>query len=706
MFLIALLLTMFVSCSDDDKVPADANDNFITAFSLVSDGTTYDAKLQGNDIIITIPYNVDLNGATAKIVYTPSAKIMPDPATVTEWENDMVFQVTSFNGDVNKYTYKVVKTEIESSGNVVLNTQQEVDAFKNTDISVVKGNLVIGKTLPENATAITNLTGLEKVKQVSGYIEIGDKYQGTTVDGLNPIQIGGLIIGTQDKPCESSTLYRLKFDNLEISDGDITINNSTIQFIEFEKAATIKGNLFLNTPALQTLSCPSLHEVAGDFNLQENIETPLADFTLPELVSVDGVFSMIRSNKLESIRLPKLQTAGSVNFLVGWGVNTLLIPELSEVNGDLYISSAFESTVYAHKCNTLLEKIDGLEKLTKVKGSLTISCFDALVEFPNLHSLTTLGALKVGVVDGLFTKDVICDLSNVTFESFNGQQPAIRFFNDQEVFSEGSGKTGGYFKELRTKDDLSNVDIVTAISVTDEGLRPKLNVKKVKSLTSTVTMTSLSKDKSIPFTIEETIGNLQLVTSGSNSGKIFNLSNLKSVNGYCFITFLTGQKLDLSNLEQTGGQLTIQCVGTKELVVSKLHSVCCAESPSYKEENQGNLIRAFNVATNISLDLPELETVGSDGIYFQNFSSLNCPKLTSTARIELNGATKCTELSFPSLTKLNEVRITRLTQLTDFTTFGKFIQDGQIAEDKWSVTSCKYNPTYQDMKDGKYKPAE
>ena len=61
MFLIALLLTMFVSCSDDDKVPADANDNFITAFSLVSDGTTYDAELQGNDIIITIPYNVDLN---------------------------------------------------------------------------------------------------------------------------------------------------------------------------------------------------------------------------------------------------------------------------------------------------------------------------------------------------------------------------------------------------------------------------------------------------------------------------------------------------------------------------------------------------------------------------------------------------------------------------------------------------------------------
>ncbi len=38
--------------------------------------------------------------------------------------------------------------------------------------------------------------------------------------------------------------------------------------------------------------------------------------------------------------------------------------------------------------------------------------------------------------------------------------------------------------------------------------------------------------------------------------------------------------------------------------------------------------------------------------------------------------------------------------------FEAFIRDNQITEPNWIVSGCKYNPTYQDMKDGKYKPAE
>ena len=43
---------------------------------------------------------------------------------------------------------------------------------------------------------------------------------------------------------------------------------------------------------------------------------------------------------------------------------------------------------------------------------------------------------------------------------------------------------------------------------------------------------------------------------------------------------------------------------------------------------------------------------------------------------------------------------------SDFSMFEAFIRDNQITEPNWIVSGCKYNPTYQDMKDGKYKPAE
>ena len=92
---------LIAGCSDDDKMPADADDNFITALTLTKEGKSYDAVIEGNDIVMTVPYTVDLNGATASMVYTPSAKILPNPQTVTDWENEMIFRVTSFNGKEN-----------------------------------------------------------------------------------------------------------------------------------------------------------------------------------------------------------------------------------------------------------------------------------------------------------------------------------------------------------------------------------------------------------------------------------------------------------------------------------------------------------------------------------------------------------------------------------------------------------------------------
>lgn len=188
---------LLAACSDDDKIPADADDNFITSLTLIKDGSQFDATINGNEIIVSVPYTVNLNGATADMVYTPSAKIIPNPETVTDWGNEMIFRVTSFNGEVNEYTYKVIKTEIESEGDVILKSQSDVDAFAETKISVIKGNLVIGDNA-ENATAITNLTALTGVKEITGTLQILNNYKGEALDGLNFTKVGSIQFGTRE----------------------------------------------------------------------------------------------------------------------------------------------------------------------------------------------------------------------------------------------------------------------------------------------------------------------------------------------------------------------------------------------------------------------------------------------------------------------------------------------------------------------------
>lgn len=93
-------------------------------------GETYSAVIASDTITVTVPYTVSLNGASATVEFTPSAKIMPDPATITDWDTERTFRITSFNGQAHDYTYLVIKDEIRSKGNVELKTPAEIVSLR------------------------------------------------------------------------------------------------------------------------------------------------------------------------------------------------------------------------------------------------------------------------------------------------------------------------------------------------------------------------------------------------------------------------------------------------------------------------------------------------------------------------------------------------------------------------------------------------
>ena len=166
-FLPMLLSLFFLGACDknDEIIPEDADENFITSVVMTVDGKSYTADITDNTVTITVPYTVSLNNAEVEFKYTTSATIIPDPETVTDWDNERTFRVTSYNGDAREYTYKVVKSEIESDGDVELKTTEEVASFAATKTTVVKGNLIIGSDA-EEAEKITDISALASLKEM------------------------------------------------------------------------------------------------------------------------------------------------------------------------------------------------------------------------------------------------------------------------------------------------------------------------------------------------------------------------------------------------------------------------------------------------------------------------------------------------------------------------------------------------------------
>lgn len=260
MLLFAAGSLVLAGCSDDnptDPIPEDADDNFITSVVLTVGDNSYAAEIAGNDITVTVPYNVSLDGATAEFEYTPSATIMPDPSTITDWDTERQFRVTSYNGETNDYKYLVVKDDIREEGDVTLKTDAEVKAFADKGVTILKGDLIVGEESGDNF--VTDIKALSALTQIGGDVVINNTYKGIALDGLeNVVKIGGLRIGSTEAASTAPELYYASLKSLEEVTGDVVICNDKVQWFEAEKLTAIGGSLVMRSAALTSVTTPSL----------------------------------------------------------------------------------------------------------------------------------------------------------------------------------------------------------------------------------------------------------------------------------------------------------------------------------------------------------------------------------------------------------------------------------------------------------------
>ena len=371
-FIAFLSVIALYSCSEKEDIPADADDNFITKVTVSVAGETYSAVIASDTITVTVPYTVSLNGASATVEFTPSAKIMPDPATITDWDTERTFRVTSFNGQTRDYTYLVIKDEIRSKGNVELKTPVEIASFAATGTSIIEGDLVIGSD-SEDAEEIKDISALGMLKEIEGNIIIRNSYTGGTLIGLDNItKIGGLLIGSEKNPAANETLEMVSMTKLNEVTGNIHVYNNGVKIVQFDLLKAIEGDFVISSSTLATLQIPELINVGGALNIFGMGKGAISTLVFPKVQTVKNSLSINEISTLKSISFPELIETGSINFSsLPIEFEKLSMPKLSVVNGDcLIISNYIQGDLFSTTGNVSLTNLDEMSNLATVTGIL------------------------------------------------------------------------------------------------------------------------------------------------------------------------------------------------------------------------------------------------------------------------------------------------------------------------------------------------
>ncbi|WP_321480177.1 hypothetical protein [uncultured Bacteroides sp.] len=717
-FISLFSISLLQSCSDDDKAPADADENFITSATFTIGDKTYEAVINDNIISITVPYTISLDGAKVNLKYTPSAKIMPDPASITNWDSERIFRVTSYNGEEKQYTYRIIKDDIRQEGDVTLKNATEITTFAKNGVTIIKGNLTIGT---DDGESIENITELSKLKEVEGNIIIKNSYQGNDLTGLdNLTTIGGLYVGNKDN-FSTSPLYQVSLEALTKVTGNITICNNETKWVMSKALTDVDGSIVINSSNLQSIQMEMLNKVTGNLNIQsatdeDNDGTPelggtMVSLNLPELTTVGDTLSVNYLSALKSINLEKLESAGSILFkTLPLTFESINLPAIKTVEGDLNISSSTTEIMIGSivKRNETLTSFGGFNKLQKVGGTFTLANFINVTQLPSLSHITELGGYYLFHMDNAKTE---LDFSNTSFLKQGDNESEIRI--SYTPITKIIGKT--------TMDCRINLDQFYLKSA----LPDIEGVETINSLRIYVDANYATLFESKTFNIKKVVNNIYINSGVRYDGTTTNLiqlisfPKLESVGGYFC---LANSNISAPNLINVGGQLLLNNSLT-EFNLDKLETVGLNSSTQkisdyetqIENSEQTFYIRKINGTV---LEIPALKEVAGKGMTIDaghkisTVTEVSCPKLeTVEGDLTIMGGVSpmtrrinksLTKLSFPQLKEVGSVTIKNFKILNNFTDFASLFVSNSITDGKWNVTKCAYNPTYQNMKDGQY----
>ena len=358
-------ISLLAGCDDEDSA-FSGSENYITSFSLkLQDGKTYAATITEDELTLSVPEGVSVQGAKAEVLCSELATITPDPSNITDWEGNQTLTVTSYNGKERTYHYSLSRTLIVGEGDVLLETAEDVEAFAARGISRIEGNLIIGKeTGSVKEDSLLSFAALSGVKEVSGTVLINPTYKGTSVAGLENLERAGA----------------LKIAGRIGTNG--AFGNKELEHIELSQLKMVGGDLYLSADTLRTLNLPKLESVGGTLTLQA-IHFKQLEFPALEIIGKDITFTGRQNGTLElteEVSFPALKTLGNqltlksykkvkkINFPALVSAATISLESLSDLE-DVFFSS-LEEISYSFSLQYPMNNLNevSLPKLTKANS--------------------------------------------------------------------------------------------------------------------------------------------------------------------------------------------------------------------------------------------------------------------------------------------------------------------------------------------------
>ncbi len=742
--LVLLSSVMMVwGCSDDDDdLPFYGTDTHFLSLSLTSaEGKVYEAAITDSTLVLYVPSNVSLEGAKVAYKICEQASILPDPATITDWDSEQVFRLIAYNGTVEHYTLKIVRENVYSEGSVTLNTQAEVVAFAELGINIVDGNLIIGSMSIEDDPVIT-LSPLKGLTCVKGAIIIRDTYTGNSLSGLENLrEVGAIMIGTQESRSDIATKINIDMPKLEKA-GDLIMNSNCVQTLSLPMLKRI-SKLYMDSKSLEEIALPQLEVCTGDIELGTNANRNdnLVRLLCPKLQRVGGKFVVQYMSELKQIDLSSLsEVVGNLSFSNLTVVEALEAEELVRAGGIEIVNTYTPARIVFPKlavvntfnifatANNYEAEILDFSALTEVKGAFTLSAKAVNLPVISFPKLTTIGgAAKISALtassDIQFPK--LTKVNNLTFD---------QLLEIKELL----------LPQLTSMGDLSVSSMSELITLSF----PKLTSSGSISLSASAKLTNVSVPllmdcKGISLRGLDGMEEFQFpeafATSFSGSVTIYDCKKLAQVlgpneyKGAVALTLVNGEgtivpkfvatggtlvhmkggfqvssngrtgDLEIVGIQSVGGALSVSCSSTwgKPKVPFRVSFPDLEKLETLSMSNYDGMIESF--------EAPKLALVtGNLSFYQMNaVKAFNFPLLTEIqGNFTLGGATyqKLPLLKnldgFCALTTLGgTLNITYCTALTDYSGLKNLFSNLDLT--KCTIQNNAYNPTLEDIEAGR-----
>ena len=673
MFLCAFA-SLFAGCDKEESL-FEGSDAHILSFTLTTaDGVKYSASIDAGNILVTVPSGTSLSGASAEYDLCENASINPDPASISDWNNDQVFRVEAYNGSYESYKYSVEYTENIENETVVFATQEEVDAFASSGTTIVSGSVIIGaeKEPASQYDTIKNIDALASLKEIGVNLVIRGTYKGRNLDGLAALErVGGLYVGREDEKCPLENGFDLSLPNL-VSATDIIVVSDSVAGISFPSLATVNNKFYVNSKSVGLIEAGTLQECLGDVTIEgksqgsssnsgTSVNQKLAELSFPALKTVYGNLSVNNIWSLSKADFPLLsEVKGSLSLTYLYSLKELELPSLQMTGGDMNITSNDAMTLFS---------------APSLKNTKSLSIASSSISSINLANVG-LGSLEE--VDGDFSLK-FGSMENLSFPELRKIAGKLELNNF-------------YFLETLS---LASLEECGELSLSSIANIKELDVSNVEigaiTLSSCVRLAQIKSPKAID--------DLSITNSSAKPDEmsLTEMAGLDTIRGTLKISANSFTEIVIPHIKVIGTYS--QTAGTK------------LKSLKFPDTDSIGTLGLQNLTALTTFEAPKLKSTDSFSMRgLREITQINMPLYERTGTFTFDGAISAASASrskitnmdgFSALKHADQVTVRYCGNLTDFTGLAS-LTENLSDESAWVVNGNKYNPTLADMKNGKY----